>query len=235
MPRALTKYQLFVRNHSSDAEVKSLPSKQRLKKISEMWKAHKAGLASGKEPARSSVNVAREIKLERNLNPKVKKDTDKLQASATFPTNVDESKAIPAGTGVINRLTGNTKGFAGEKHAKFLTSKKVLGKDIPVITTANFTGPGTQIEARVSRGDKGVNDIDEASKLHDLDYLRLSKQSRPVTKEQVQKADAAYMARISRTKDDPSMKKFVLAIFASKRVAENAGLLSHLKFVKTGT
>ena len=36
----------------------------------------------------------------------------------------------------------------------------------------NYTGPGTRLEARLKRGDRGVNRLDEISKIHDIDYSK---------------------------------------------------------------
>lgn len=35
----------------------------------------------------------------------------------------------------------------------------------------NFCGPGTQVKARLERGDLGVNELDEACRLHDVEYM----------------------------------------------------------------
>lgn len=35
----------------------------------------------------------------------------------------------------------------------------------------NYCGPGTKLQKRLSRGDKGVNKLDEACKLHDIAYI----------------------------------------------------------------
>lgn len=35
----------------------------------------------------------------------------------------------------------------------------------------NFCGPGTQVEARLERGDYGVNKLDNACRVHDVDYM----------------------------------------------------------------
>lgn len=39
----------------------------------------------------------------------------------------------------------------------------------------NFTGPGTNLEARLARGDKPVDPTDEASMIHDIAYNNISK------------------------------------------------------------
>ena len=36
----------------------------------------------------------------------------------------------------------------------------------------NYCGPGTKLEARLQRGDKGINKLDEACRLHDIAYSK---------------------------------------------------------------
>ena len=36
----------------------------------------------------------------------------------------------------------------------------------------NFTGPGTHLDKRLKRGDRGVNRLDEIAKIHDIDYSK---------------------------------------------------------------
>ncbi len=38
----------------------------------------------------------------------------------------------------------------------------------------NFCGPGTKLKERLARGDRGVNQLDEACKLHDISYAQSS-------------------------------------------------------------
>lgn len=38
----------------------------------------------------------------------------------------------------------------------------------------NYCGPGTNLSKRLSRGDKGINPLDEACKIHDIAYSRFS-------------------------------------------------------------
>ena len=35
-----------------------------------------------------------------------------------------------------------------------------------------FCGPGTKLEKRLARGDKGINELDEACKEHDIAYSK---------------------------------------------------------------
>lgn len=54
----------------------------------------------------------------------------------------------------------------------------------------NFCGPGTKLEKRLARGDKGVNQLDEACKLHDISYAQSSdyKDRRRADKELAERA-----------------------------------------------
>lgn len=42
------------------------------------------------------------------------------------------------------------------------------------LPTYNFCGPGTKLDKRLARGDKGVNELDEACKEHDIAYSSFS-------------------------------------------------------------
>lgn len=35
----------------------------------------------------------------------------------------------------------------------------------------NYAGPGTKVFTRLTRGDKGINELDEACRLHDIEYI----------------------------------------------------------------
>ena len=36
----------------------------------------------------------------------------------------------------------------------------------------NYLGPGTRLQERLKRGDRGVNRLDELAKIHDIDYSK---------------------------------------------------------------
>ena len=36
----------------------------------------------------------------------------------------------------------------------------------------NYLGPGTRLQQRLKRGDRGVNRLDELAKIHDIDYSK---------------------------------------------------------------
>eukprot|EP00732_Lithocolla_globosa_P001618 Lithocolla_globosa_v1_NODE_837_length_3207_cov_25.878490.p2 type:complete len:165 gc:universal NODE_837_length_3207_cov_25.878490:1187-693(-) len=50
----------------------------------------------------------------------------------------------------------------GEHHGLIVTKKGV--------SRANYMGPGTRLDVRIPRGDKGKSPVDKASKAHDLRY-----------------------------------------------------------------
>lgn len=58
------------------------------------------------------------------------------------------------------------------------------------IERSNFMGPGTDVFARLARGDKGKTAIDEISRLHDIEYTLANNTSRS-DEEQLQMARAA--------------------------------------------
>lgn len=42
----------------------------------------------------------------------------------------------------------------------------------------NYCGPGTRLQQRLARGDKGINGLDEACKIHDIAYSKYKDSSR---------------------------------------------------------
>lgn len=63
----------------------------------------------------------------------------------------------------------------------------------------NFTGPGTQIEKRIERGDQPVDAVDAIAKAHDLEYYTIEK-DKSLSKEQkaklIQEADEKMLERL---------------------------------------
>lgn len=77
------------------------------------------------------------------------------------------------GNGVINRLIGK---LPFELH----------------IPGYNYCGPGTKLEKRLKRGDKGVNKVDEVCKKHDIDY------SNAKNDEDIKKADRKMIENLDK-------------------------------------
>lgn len=55
----------------------------------------------------------------------------------------------------------------------------------------NYCGPGTDVEGRVRRGDRGVNELDCACKQHDIEYLMYQGDSNELRKSDQRLMDAA--------------------------------------------
>lgn len=100
--------------------------------------------------------------------------------------------------------------FPGEKHI-ILPTKHGL-------TRANFAGPGTQVEKRVKRGDRGVDGargIDAIARRHDLAYVAAR------TKEDIRVADDTMIADVRRSSAGSKTKAIVMAALKAKKLGED--------------
>ena len=74
----------------------------------------------------------------------------------------------------------NTKKQEHKKKKKSFEGGGLLNKAIDKlpfelhIPSYNYCGPGTKLEERLRRGDKGINPLDEACRLHDIAYSKSS-------------------------------------------------------------
>jgi hypothetical protein len=55
----------------------------------------------------------------------------------------------------------------------------------------NFCGPGTQVEARILRGDRGINALDEACRVHDVEYMKYADNNKELQKSDQRLVSAA--------------------------------------------
>ena len=99
-------------------------------------------------------------------------------------------------------------GFAGEKH---LLSKKGL--------TYNYCGPGTNLAARLERGDPGLDNdgLDLVCKTHDIEYGDSKNWN------DVRKADKNFIKNVDKTTIGNNSKKFIKGLFKAKIISENVG------------
>ncbi len=89
----------------------------------------------------------------------------------------------------------------------------------------SYCGPGTNIDIRLKRGDPGLNQLDRACKVHDIDYA-LAK-----TPGDVRAADRKFLSNIKKAKSGRySHKKLIQTIFNAKMRKEDKGKLSHGKY-----
>lgn len=112
-----------------------------------------------------------------------------LEGAARF---ADRLAFGPVGTKISNVLSERFNknpnwrpGFPGEKHLVLPTKSG--------LTRANFCGPGTNLMARLKRGDRGVSEVDTACSRHDMLYslARNPKQIRLADNQLIRDIDAA--------------------------------------------
>lgn len=184
-----------------------VPMKERRKLISEDWARHKKNVfrqATGK-----TTIPGRTVKtLKTRPKPQDYKPPDMKSLARPPPPGVEKDEALCA---------LSKEGFFGEFHAYTKGCKH------------NFTGPGTKLRQRLARGDVPINDIDRASRAHDIGYGKLDKKT--ATKEQVRRIDNVYVEAIKKTKDDPELAKQILGLFRLKRIGEDLGFLDYRKFL----
>ncbi|XP_055852268.1 uncharacterized protein LOC129916392 [Episyrphus balteatus] len=70
-----------------------------------------------------------------------------------------------------NQCNKKRKSFEGEGLLNKVIDKLPFELHIP---SYNYCGPGTKLEERLRRGDKGINQLDEACRLHDIAYSKSS-------------------------------------------------------------
>lgn len=118
----------------------------------------------------------------------------------------------------------------GENHMRILVPGKNFGRPY------QFSGPGTHIKARLQHGMLGINHIDAAARIHDLEYFhmaqRLSK-GESVTIADVRASDEKLLDGCRKySSEDPGTAYMMISGFKSKFAMEDSGLMSHLKFVQ---
>lgn len=90
----------------------------------------------------------------------------------------------------------------------------------------NYCGPGTKVVTRLVRGDKGINDLDEACRRHDVDYYMYAGDN-----EKIRESDLK-LRRIAK-KIGGFYGKLIDKVFSSKRFLESVGLLDPSKFASS--
>ena len=116
------------------------------------------------------------------------------------------------GRGLVKSLTkaagvrGLDNRFPGEMHAPL----RVKGRTV----IANFMGPGTQVKARLERGDVPVSDMDKISLAHDLRYM-LAK-----SKGDIREADRLFLAKAQSSSDNLYNRGLGLSAIGAKYAAE---------------
>jgi hypothetical protein len=116
-------------------------------------------------------------------------------------------------------------GYLGEKHVM------LLSQDGKRYANHNFSGPGTNVDARLARGDKPVDQVDACSMLHDISYntltkaVRAKKIDRKTYLQGVKSADDKFRACASSVVDRPKLGKIASTAIGAKAFAEDIGLI----------
>jgi hypothetical protein len=142
-------------------------------------------------------------------------------------SKVDSALHGETGTAITNLIgkvahgDSHKSGFAGERHVILQNSKGRPQK-------AEWAGPGTNIVARLARGDEGISGVDRAAKRHDLLYAI----SQNV--DDVRRADLRFVGEVNRTDDTQFNKKAALAVIKSKMALEKLGVAKPSDFTTFG-
>jgi hypothetical protein len=132
------------------------------------------------------------------------------------------------GTALRNMIPdsdGNARSsFPGEKHAILKLQNGKLG-------TANYMGPGTQVEKRLARGDPGRTESDMVAKRHDIDYtLASGSRNKEDQLNLVRKADKRMVASLNKVKDNSMNIAMGKRLIQAKMLGEDLGVMSKSKF-----
>lgn len=112
------------------------------------------------------------------------------------------------------------KGFAGESHGILKLPNGLTG-------IANYMGPGTNIVARLKRGDPPRTEVDKVAKAHDIRYMMAKND------EDIRKADKIMIKKVKEISRDRKDSRFNIAqasLMRAKVKAEDVGLLSKGSF-----
>ena len=162
-----------------------------------------------------------------------------------FPHQEIEKSTIRGIKEIVPKPCGKSTGLLkGEKHALYEDPKCGW-------IWHNYSGPGTHFSERILDIDPKtgvwksppINDIDENSLLHDFHYTIIKELFDRYEEggqnedwfSLVQGVDDIYTKNISKTSDQPQLKKIILVLFGLKKRAEKLGIISPLKFIKGGT
>ena len=75
------------------------------------------------------------------------------------------------GRGLVGDVIGKVGDFAGTLVNK---SVDLLPVELHLPGGYRYCGPGTKLKERLARGDRGINKLDEACKVHDIAYATYS-------------------------------------------------------------
>lgn len=152
---------------------------------------------------------------------------DLFSGAKKIASKVLDAASSDTGTAIQNAVLERTNknplwrpGFPGEKHA-------VLQTDYGM-TKASWMGPGTNIDARLARGDGGITPADQASKRHDLRYALAKNVG------DIRKADVAMLREVAASNDRPFNKALGNVGIGGKIALETGGFAKPEDFTTFG-
>jgi hypothetical protein len=160
----------------------------------------------------------------------------KLQKIPKYVSNASDLYSSDVGTAIRNLIPSSDEnarpGFAGEKHAILQLPNGKNG-------VANYMGPGTNIIARLKRGDHGDpgrTKSDMASKRHDIDYaLSKNEKTKDAQLQKVREADNRMIKSLQKIRENRSDSnrniQLGMRLIQAKTIGEDLGMLSKSKFV----
>jgi hypothetical protein len=141
--------------------------------------------------------------------------------------NIHKGSGLICDDEVVKKERMNTRpGFSGEKHGYSLCSGARF----------NYLGPSTNVDARLARGDKPINDLDSFAQEHDIAYNKIAKDvkakriDRPEFVARVKKADEIFKEKAVKSKDAPILGKIASKAILAKEIGEDLGVLSRSTF-----
>lgn len=144
----------------------------------------------------------------KNVIEKVKSGFNKAKSLYTSETGVALRNLVPQGN------PDARPSFSGEMHAVLQDPKSYTG-----YTTANWAGPGTNVKARLLRGDRGITECDTASKAHDIRFSLAKNDPK-----KIREADMKMINAVKKSKDTPFNKAITGKIIQAKIISEKLGI-----------
>lgn len=156
----------------------------------------------------------------------------KMKLLPKYGSKVSDLYSSEIGTALRNMVPSSDEnarpGFAGEKHAVLKLPNGKYG-------VANYMGPGTNVVARLKRGDPGRTQSDMVAKRHDIDYaLSKNEKTKDAQLQKVREADNRMIKSLQKIRENRSDSnhniQLGMRLIQAKTIGEDLGILSKSKF-----
>jgi hypothetical protein len=156
----------------------------------------------------------------------------KLKQLPKYASKASDLYSGELGTALRNLVPSSDEnarpGYPGEKHAILELPNGKNG-------VANYMGPGTNVVARLKRGDPGRTLSDKVAKRHDIDYaLSKKEKTKEAQLQKVREADLRMIKSLQKIREDGSDSnrnvQLGMRLMQAKTIGEELGVLSKSKF-----